>query len=135
VQHSFLAIPEGNGLEHVFKLMQYLDLGVMRGRDLGSSAPLKHRVTEHAEPFAYALLPQPDRTSAKQKAQHNSFCAEGRNRTGDTWFFRSCSQGFAKSRRNQCATTHGSDQRQMVQQEGRRAGFSVLGVVTDESGR
>jgi len=45
------------------------------------------------------------------------FCAEGQNRTGDTWFFTSCSERYANSRLNTLATTHGYGRQQIVQQE------------------
>jgi len=51
-----------------------------------------------------------------------------------TWFFRSCPKRFAKSRRNPGAATHGYDQREMVQREGRQAGISVLAVPTNSRG-
>ncbi len=55
-------------------------------------------------------------------------CAEGQNRTGDTWFFRSCSWHCANSRLNASTTTHGYDQRQMVQQRRTASRLSVLRV-------
>ena len=49
--------------------------------------------------------------------QQNPLCAEGQNRTGDTWFLRSCSERYANSRLNTLATTHGYGRQQIVQQE------------------
>src|SRR5438270_10179178 len=66
-----------------------------------------------------------------QESPTKALCAEGRNRTGDTWFFRSCSDRYANSRLNTLATTHGYGRQQIVQQDGEQASPSF--AVTPES--
>jgi len=91
----------------------------------GSRAPL-HAVPRNA-PFSM----RPGWEQERSRSPAKVLCAEGQNRTGDTWFFRSCSQRLGNLRLNARAMTHGYDQRQMVQHEERRAGFASVAVTTE----
>jgi hypothetical protein len=91
-----------------------LDLSVGRAFVLAGLCSVRRKQMVHM--FRYTVFRETSQIprgliegSAMKKSPAKSLCAEGQNRTGDTWFFRSCSQQFANSRQNTLATTHGYD--------------------------
>jgi hypothetical protein len=79
----------------------------------------------------FASLAGSARTHTFSEFARKLVLCRGQNRTGDTWFFRSCSWQTANSRLNASTTPHGYEQRQMVQQERTASRLPSLAVTPD----
>src|SRR5438477_7769614 len=82
---------------------------------------------------AHALLAPRAKHPPSKKPQQKRSVPRAGNRIGDTWFFRSCPERRAETRRNESATAYGYYPRQMVQRKGWRAGLPSLGSERSEA--